>query len=127
MFPERKHVAVVNNDLDARRNARWYLQEARYCVRLYDNSQDALQLINKPADLAVLDGYIPPFGGVELFKRLRAAHCMPVIFMSGDIGTIEEQLRSKMLRPEKYISVRDLHHLATHVHDLIGQPFKIVT
>jgi DNA-binding response OmpR family regulator len=34
------------------------------------------------ADLALLDKTNPPLGGVELFKRLRARHRMPIIFLS---------------------------------------------
>lgn len=122
-MPERKIVAVVNNELDIRYYARRFLKDAGYGVRLYDNTEDALQLIDRPADLAILDTYNPPLGGVELCRRLRGAVTMPVIFMSGQNGVAEEELRGSGFEADRYVCVTSVMHIADIVRDTIGPPF----
>jgi len=117
---ERKIVAIVNNDLDMRYLARVRLKEAGYGVRLYDNTEDALQLIDNPANIAVLDCHNPPLGGLELFRRLRSAHSMPVIFTSGSIELVEKAFQENPTQPELCVCVLELPNLARHVRDLIG-------
>lgn len=122
-MPKRKIVALVNDNLDFRYQARQLLKAAGYGVRLYDNTQDALQLIDNPADLAILDRTNPPLGGVELCRRLRAAHTMPVIFMAASDDIAEQELRGTGFEADRYESIMHLSRIATIVRDTIGPPF----
>lgn len=122
-MPNPKIVAVVNDDLDIRFQARQLLKIAGYGVRLYDNTLDALQLIDKPADLAILDRTNPPLGGVKLCRRLRAAHPMPVIFMATREDIAEKQLRGSGFEADRYECITSLSRIAMIVRDIIGPPF----
>jgi DNA-binding response OmpR family regulator len=62
-------------------------------------------LVRKPADIALLDGSNYPFNGIELYRRLREAGSMPVIFLSAWAHQIPSELERKGLpSAEAYVT-----------------------
>jgi two-component system response regulator ChvI len=93
----------VNNDSNIAASLRMLLESEQFEVRTYSNTSDALELIENPADLALIDKTNPPLGGLELYRRIRARHAMPVIFLSAWAEEIEDELRRTGMEAQGYI------------------------
>jgi two-component system, OmpR family, response regulator ChvI len=104
--PHRRQViAVVNDEAALLEGLTYNLRDEGYEVRLYDNTADALELIERPADIALLDKSNYPFDGVELYRRLRQEVNMPIVFLSAWAHDIPDELRERQLpAAEGYIS-----------------------
>jgi DNA-binding response OmpR family regulator len=85
-------IAVVNNEKMLRMSLRVALENEGYQVREYANTQDALELCDGHADLALLDKTNPPFDGIMLYKRIRLFHGMPIIILSAWASEVQEEL-----------------------------------
>lgn len=96
-------IAIVNNERNIVTSLRMELEAEGFMVRVYADTASALALLEEPADLALLDKTNPPIGGIELFKRLRARHRMPVIFLSAWAEELEEEFKDSDLEAEGYI------------------------
>ncbi len=99
----RATIAIVNNERNIVTSLRMALEAEGFRVRGYTDTVSALALLEDPADLALIDKTNPPLGGVELFKRLRARHRMPVIFLSAWAEELEEEHKGTELEAEDYI------------------------
>jgi DNA-binding response OmpR family regulator len=98
-------VAIVNDEPGILQAVRCRLESEGYDVRAYANTADALELISKPADVALLDGSNHPFDGIELYRRLRGSASMPVIFLSAWAHEIPSELERKGLpSAEAYVT-----------------------
>jgi DNA-binding response OmpR family regulator len=93
----RQVVAIVNNEKSLVEALTLNLREEGYEVRAYANTAAALELIDKPADIALLDKSNSPYDGVELYRRLREHVNMPVIFLSAWAHEIPDDLRERQL------------------------------
>lgn len=99
-------VAIVNDDEAILELLTYNIRNAGYVVRRYNNTQDALELIERPADIALLDRTNIPFSGIELYRRLRSRTTMPIIFLSAWTQEIPAELQRKQLPPaDGYISL----------------------
>lgn len=96
-------IALVNNDSCLTARLQTLLKREQFQVRTYVNTFDALDLIENPADLAVIDKTNPPLGGLELYRCIRARHQMPVIFMSAWAEELEHTLRGTGMEAQGYI------------------------
>lgn len=96
-------IAIVNNERNIVTSLRMALEAEGFRVRGYPDTAEALALLEDPADLALLDKTNPPLGGIELFKRLRAQHRMPVIFLSAWAEELEQEHNGTALEAEGYI------------------------
>ncbi|MBS0251531.1 response regulator [Hyphomicrobium sp. B1] len=97
-------LAIVNDERNIVTSLRMAFEAEGFRVRGYADTASALQLINDPADLALLDKTNPPLGGIELFKRIRARHRMPVIFLSAWAEELEEEFKGTALQAEGYLA-----------------------
>lgn len=95
-------IAIVNNEHGICISLRMLFEAEGFRVRCYGDTATALALLDDPADLALLDKTNPPLGGVELFRRLRARHKMPVIFLSAWSEELEQQHKGTELEAEGY-------------------------
>jgi len=77
-------IAVVNNEESTRRFIRETLRKEGYRVREYADTHSAQELLDLPADLAILDRTNSPLTGPELFRLIRQRWSMPVVFISGN-------------------------------------------
>lgn len=101
-MPRKPTVAIVNNERNIRTSLRMAFEAEGFHVRCYADTASALALLDDPADLALLDKTNPPLGGLELFKRLRARHAMPVIFLSAWAEELEDDHKGTELEAEGY-------------------------
>lgn len=85
-------IAIVNNEYHLRASLRIAFEAEGFEVREYANTQDALEVCDNPVDLALLDKTNPPLGGIELFRRIRKRHSMPIIFLSAWATEVREEL-----------------------------------
>lgn len=100
----RPTIAIINNERNILTSLRMAFEAEGFRVRCYSDTASALALLEDPADIALLDKTNPPLGGVELFRRLRARHAMPVIFLSGWSDELLEEYRGTDLEAEGYHS-----------------------
>jgi len=115
-------IAIVNNERNIVTSLRMAFEAEGFRVRGYADTASALQLIDDPADLALIDKTNPPLGGIELFKRLRARHRMPVIFLSAWAEELEEEHKGTDLQAEGYIPTPFSQRLVIScVRDLLRQ------
>lgn len=101
----RATVAIVNNERNILISLRMALEAEGFRVRCYADTASALALLDDPADLAFIDKTNPPLGGIELFRRLRARHAMPVLFLSAWSEELEEEYKGTELEAEGYIPI----------------------
>jgi len=115
-------IAVVNNEQHILTSLRMCLEAQQFKVRTYANTADALELLENPADLALIDKTNPPLGGIELYRRIRARHSMPVIFLSTWAEEIEEELCGTGLEAEDYISLPfSQMHVVERIRDVLAR------
>jgi len=101
----RRKIAIVNDEAGLLTLLRYNL-EAKYSLFLYDNTYDALELIDRPVDLVLLDKSNRPLDGIELFQILRRETTMPIVFLSAWASSVPEVLRQKGLpAADGYINV----------------------
>ena len=91
------NIALVDDDRNILTSVAISLEAEGFQVRTYSDGASALKaLIEKPADLAVLDIKMPRMDGMELLRRLRQSSDMPVIFLTSKDEEIDEMLGLKM-------------------------------
>lgn len=98
-------IAIVNNEKNILSSLSKYLESEQFAVRRYPSAVEALDLIDDPADIALLDRSNPPLGGLELFRLIRSRHAMPVIFLSAWAEEISAELFEAGLEADDYIPV----------------------
>lgn len=115
-------LAIVNDERNIVTSLRMVFEAEGFRVRGYADTVSALQLIDDPADVALLDKANPPLGGIELFKRIRARHRMPVIFLSAWAEELEEEYKGTALQAEGYLATPFSQRLVVScVRDILRQ------
>lgn len=93
-------IALVDDDRNILTSISMALEAEGFEVRIYPDGDEALRgLIQRPADLAVLDIKMPRLNGMELLQRLRqtpAASHMPVIFLTSKDEEVDEIMGLRM-------------------------------
>lgn len=98
-------IAVVNNEESTRRIIRMVLRKEGYRVREYADTESAQELLDLPADLAILDRTNSPLSGPELFRLIRQRWSMPVVFISGNGGLLMRELAKLSYKPQGVIDL----------------------
>lgn len=81
--PSASHILVVDDHREIREALRDYLSRHGFRVSCAASAAEARQLVARAGiDLAVLDVMMPGEDGLSLCRDLRAAHDMPVIFLT---------------------------------------------
>ena len=94
------HILVVDDEVEAVRILAKFLKKHGYAVTTAFDGMEALEFFQeRPADLVVTDMRMPQMSGKDLIEALRE-NCpnLPVIAVSGQMGTEEEKYVSKMSR-----------------------------
>jgi two-component system, OmpR family, response regulator ChvI len=93
-------IALVDDDRNIITSITMALEAEGFEVRTYPDGDEALRgLMQRPADLAVLDIKMPRLNGMELLQRLRqspAASHMPVIFLTSKDEEVDEIMGLRM-------------------------------
>jgi two-component system, OmpR family, response regulator ChvI len=90
-------ITLVDDDQNILASVSMALESEGFKVRTYTDGASALEGISKdPGDLAILDIKMPRMDGMELLRRLREKHTLPVIFLTSKDDEIDEMLGLKM-------------------------------
>src|SRR6266849_3357877 len=84
-------IALVDDDKNILASVTMLLEQEGYHVRSYTDGASALTaLAATPPDMAILDIKMPRMDGMELLRRLRQSHEIPVIFLTSKDEEIDE-------------------------------------
>ena len=103
--PNRRHILVIDDDVNMLKALRLYLQDA-YKVTVISSGKAAVDFLLKyTPDLILLDYVMPMFNGAAVFKIIKSREAtknIPVYFLTGqtDKTTVMECLS---LKPAGYI------------------------
>lgn len=101
----RKHILIIDDDLNTLKTMRYYLQDA-YKVTVVNSGKVAVDFLLKyTPDLILLDYMMPMFNGAAVLKIIKSREAtkdIPVYFLTGqtDRTTVMECLS---LKPAGYI------------------------
>jgi len=96
-----RQILVVDDENNTRRLNAMVLAQAGYQVdEAADGAAGFDALVSKPYDLVITDNLMPKVTGIDMLKKLRAAHlALPVIMATGMVPT-EEFARRPWLQPD---------------------------
>src|SRR6201994_1385072 len=93
-------ICLVDDDRNIITSIAMALEAEGFEVRTYQDGDEALRgLLQRPADLAVLDIKMPRLNGMELLQKLRqtpATATMPVIFLTSKDEEVDEIMGLRM-------------------------------
>jgi two-component system response regulator ChvI len=90
-------IALVDDDRNILTSVSMALEAEGYKTRTYTDGAEALRaLLQKPADLILLDIKMPRMDGMEMLGRLRRESQVPVILLTSKDEEIDEVLGLKM-------------------------------
>lgn len=95
-----QNIVLVDDDRNILTSVSMALEAEGFEVRTYPDGDEALRgLIQRPADLAVLDIKMPRLNGMELLQRLKqnqGTQNMPVIFLTSKDEEVDEIMGLRM-------------------------------
>ncbi len=94
---EKKHILIVEDDLDISRLLTLELEDAGFAVSAYDTGIRGLSAIREfNPDLVILDLGLPDLNGAEIARRVRKTCETPIIILTAadDVDTKVEMLNS---------------------------------
>lgn len=98
-----KNILVVDDDKDIRELVAIYLKTEGFNVKLAENGEEALALIEKNKfDLVILDVMMPKIDGLETLIKIRKNHIMPIIFLTAKNEEID-MIKGLTLGADDYI------------------------
>ncbi|MDQ0178308.1 response regulator transcription factor [Bacillus chungangensis] len=78
-----KQILVVDDDKDIVKLISIYLKNEGFDVVVANNGEDALNMIQQSdVDLVILDIMMPGIDGIEVCRRIREKHVIPIIMLS---------------------------------------------
>ncbi|MBT3703115.1 MAG: response regulator transcription factor [Alphaproteobacteria bacterium] len=90
-------IALVDDDRNILTSVSMALEAEDFIVRTYRDGAEALRgLMEKPADLVVLDIKMPRMDGMELLTKLRRKSDVPAIFLTSKDDEVDEVLGLKI-------------------------------
>ena len=93
----KKHILIVEDDLDINRFLTLELEEAGFQVSSYETGIRGLSAVREDSpDLVVLDLGLPDLNGAEIARRIRHTDDTPIIILTAadDVGTKVEMLNA---------------------------------
>jgi DNA-binding response OmpR family regulator len=97
-------VLVVDDDETVRDVVRRYLERDGHEVTVAGDGESALQLVAKQVpDLIVLDLMLPGIDGLEVCRRLRQRHTVPIVMLTA-LGEEEDRVVGLQLGADDYVT-----------------------
>jgi DNA-binding response OmpR family regulator len=97
-------VLVVDDDETVRDVVRRYLEHAGYEVAVAGDGETALeQVARQIPDLIVLDLMLPGIDGLEVCRRLRQRHAVPIVMLTA-LGEEEDRVVGLQLGADDYVT-----------------------
>jgi two-component system response regulator ChvI len=92
-----KTIALVDDDRNILTSVSIALESEGYEVRTYNDGASALVGLNQsPPDIAIFDIKMPRMDGMELLRKFRENHKLPVIFLTSKDEEVDEILGLSM-------------------------------
>ncbi|MCZ2992016.1 response regulator, partial [Acinetobacter baumannii] len=80
---EKNSILIVDDDKDIIQFINVNLKQEGFKVFSAHNGEEALEIINNNSiQLAILDIMMPQMDGIELCRRIREKHSLPIMFLS---------------------------------------------
>ena len=99
-----RRILLVEDDETVREVVRTYLQDAGYIVDEVGDGFSAIDLIaERLPDLIVLDRMLPGIDGVEVCRRIRAEHDIPVIMLTA-LGATDDRIDGLEAGADDYLT-----------------------
>jgi len=99
-----QRVLVVDDDKTVSDVVRRYLEREGYEVDTADDGLVALDLARqRPPDLVVLDLMLPGLDGIEVCRRLRESHAVPVIMLTAK-GDVDDRVTGLEVGADDYVT-----------------------
>ena len=124
MSIEKKHILIIDDELEIRTVIQEILSEEGYSTEIAESAMEAeTKIKNKTPDLVFLDIWMPDVDGISLLKKWSKEHSLnfPVIMISGH-ATIETAIEATKLGAidfiEKPISMEKLFDALNGAFDL---------
>lgn len=90
-------ITLVDDDKNIVKSLRLLLEAEGFDIEAYHDGASALEgLTNNPPDLAIFDIKMPKMDGMELLRRFRQTHEVPVIFLTSKDDEIDQLFGLKM-------------------------------
>jgi DNA-binding response OmpR family regulator len=88
---EKNSILIVDDDQDIIQFINVNLIQEGFTVFSADNGEEALEIINHNSiQLAILDIMMPQMDGIELCRRIREKHSLPIMFLSAKSSDIDK-------------------------------------
>lgn len=79
----KNSILIVDDDKDIIQFINLNLKQEGFKVFSAHNGEEALEIINNNSiQLAILDIMMPQMDGIELCRRIREKHSLPIMFLS---------------------------------------------
>ncbi len=83
-------ILVVDDEKEIADLVELYLRNENYRVLKCYNGSDALQQLNQPISLAILDVMLPDIDGFALCQKIRQAHFFPIIMLTARVEELDK-------------------------------------
>ncbi|MXP25891.1 response regulator [Altererythrobacter indicus] len=101
---DQRVIALVDDDRNILTTLSIALRAEGFATRVYSDGETALKALrDNPPDLAVFDIKMPRMDGMELLRRLRETHMLPVIFLTSKDDEQDEEA-GLMMGADDYIA-----------------------
>lgn len=88
---EKNSILIVDDDQDIVRFVNANLMQEGFKVFSAHNGEEALKIINNNSiQLAILDIMMPHMDGIELCRRIREKHSLPIMFLSAKSSDVDK-------------------------------------
>ncbi|PGO32688.1 DNA-binding response regulator [Bacillus cereus] len=88
---KKNSILIVDDDRDIIRFINVNLEQEGFTVFSADNGEEALEVLdNNDVQLAILDVMMPQMDGIELCRRIREKHSLPIMFLSAKSSDVDK-------------------------------------
>lgn len=99
-----RRILLVEDDETVREVVRTYLQDAGYIVDEVSDGFQAIDLVaERRPDLIVMDRMLPGIDGVEVCRRIRSVHDIPVIMLTA-LGATDDRIDGLEAGADDYLT-----------------------
>lgn len=90
---KKKKILLVEDEVEAAKIVRDYLEQAHYAVDLRTDGQGVVEHVRaEPPDLILLDIMLPVVDGVTICREVRAFCAVPIIMLTARVDEIDRML-----------------------------------
>lgn len=120
---EKHKILVVDDNEEIRNILHILLESEGYSIIEAPDGESALSLVNDDIDLIILDIMMPGLSGIEVCKRIRESHQMPILFLTAK-GTDSDKSLGLLVGADDYLAKPFSHsELTARVKSMLRRYF----